>query len=180
MNLDHLKQCYGEEYPAFALVEGQRVPLASETRFSRTYNCLRDGQDCRLMMSRLMDGSASITFDQLRQEWPAWSSAERSDFCWGCEWLNRETEFPGILRFIMEHGAPSDWSAIALSVAGELPRDEAYDLLLRALNSVELSRACNFVQALAFTKHPAAEARLRAHLAALWEDPALWDDVQAS
>lgn len=176
MTLDELKERYGPEYPAIALVDGQPVMLSWESQFTRAYEFEQEGQKHQYRISRFMDRSASITLDQLRQEWPAWSSTQRLEFCNASAWLNEQSDFADILRFIMEHGSPSNWSAIALSVAAKLPCDDAYDLLLRALDSVELSRACNFVQALAYTKHPAAQTRLRTHLSALWNHPDLWKD----
>jgi len=81
-----------------------------------------------------------------------------------------------MLRFIMQHGGPEHWAGIAMSVASLLPRDEAFDTLVRALHNAELGHTTtNIAQAIAHTKHPDAEITLRKHLAVLWEHPALWD-----
>jgi hypothetical protein len=81
-----------------------------------------------------------------------------------------------MLRFIMQQGRPEHWSGIALSVACLLPRDEAFDTLVRALGKTELGHTANICQAIARTKHQDAEITLRGQLAALWEHPALWDN----
>lgn len=76
----------------------------------------------------------------------------------------------------MEHGDSEQWSGIALSVAGRLPRDEAFNALLRALRKLEPGRSANITQAIALTKHPEADATLRRHLANLWSHPEVWKD----
>jgi hypothetical protein len=123
-----------------------------------------------------MDGSASITASELQREWPGWTEDMRSDFCQSSCWLHEQVDFPEMLRFIMEHGDAKHWSGIALSVASQLPRDEAFDTLVRALRRTELRHSSNISQAIAQTKHPDAEATLRSHLATLWSHSALWDD----
>src|SRR5947207_11049388 len=122
-------------------------------------------------ISRFMDGSASITASELQQDWRSWREDERSDFCQSCCWLHEQSDFPEMLRFIMQHGRPEHWSGIALSVASQLPRDEAFDALVRALRSTELGQSSNVSQAIAHTKHPDSEATLRKHLAAVWSHP---------
>ena len=81
-----------------------------------------------------------------------------------------------MLRFLMEHAGPSEWSGIASSVAVHLPREEAFDILLRALRTTEIGRTSNIGQAIAITKHPDAEPTLRRHFQTIWAHPALWDD----
>ena len=76
----------------------------------------------------------------------------------------------------MQHSSARHWSSIALSVASQLPRDEAFDTLVRALQSTELGQGSNICQAIAHTKHPDAEATLRRHLTALWSHPSIWED----
>ena len=76
----------------------------------------------------------------------------------------------------MQHAAPQEWSGVALSVASQLPRDEAFDILLRALRTVEVGRTSNIGQAIAITKHPDAELTLRHHLESIWAHRGLWDD----
>lgn len=169
-----LKKQYGDEFPAAVMVDGVRLPLRRERRFSRSYHS--DEHRMGSEVSRFMDGSASITASELQREWPGWTEDMRSDFCQSSCWLHEQTDFPEMLRFIMEHGGPEHWSGIALSVASQLPRDEAFDTLVRALRSTELGHSSNISQAIAHTKHPDAEATLRRHMVALWSHPALWDD----
>lgn len=169
-----MKEMFGDEYPAAAMVDGVRMALAEERRWTRIFQNEDHKSGC--LVSRFMDGSATITFEQFAGEWPTWNKRERQDFCSACSWLGKQSDFPAMLRFIMEHGGPSDWRAVANPVARWLPQQEAFDLLVRALNSVELENAANIVQAIALTKHPCAEATLRAHLAALWAHPSLWED----
>lgn len=174
MNISDLKRIYGDEYPAAVMENGIRLPLCSERRFSRSYHS--DEHNTTSEVSRFMDGSASITAAELRQEWPSWKEDVQSDFCLSCCWLQEQADFPDMLRFIMQHGGPEHWSGVALEVASQLPREEAFDILVRALCTMELGQSSNISQAIAHTKHPDAEATLRRHLEALWAHPALWDD----
>jgi hypothetical protein len=150
------------------------MPLTRERPFSRTYYSAEIGT---YHVSRFMDGSASMTASELQREWPAWTEYQRLDFCNNCSWLFRQSDFPEMLRFIMQHGSPHDWSPIAGSVASQLPCDEAFRVLLGALQGVEIGNCSNIAQGIALTKHPNAEATLRRHLQAVWEHQALWDDA---
>lgn len=174
MKMSDLKKLYGEEYPLAVTTDGIRLPLSRETRFARIY--ASDGRKMQYEISRFMDESASITVSELRREWPEWTEKIRSDFCQSCDWLNKQADFPGMLRFIMQQGTPDHWSAIALSVASQLPGDEAFDFLVQALRSSQANPSANLTQAIARTKHPDAEATLRRHLAGLWAHPALWQN----
>lgn len=101
MNLDDLKRECGEEYPAAVTMDGIRMPLSRESRFSRSY----DSGEHKMgtVISRFMDSSASITALELQQEWNNWGEDLRSDFCESCVWLRGQSDFPEMLRFIMEH-----------------------------------------------------------------------------
>jgi hypothetical protein len=123
-----------------------------------------------------MDGSASMTLGELEREWPAWTKLERLDFLNACAWLDKQQDFPDMLRFIFREGEPRDWSAIALSTASHLPTDEAFNLLVRGLRAPQLRGKSNFAQAIATTKHPEASSTLRAHLQLMWRQQSLWDD----
>lgn len=169
-----MKTYFGDEYPAAVTIDGIRMPLTSERRWTRAYTSVDGKRGCEV--SRFMDGSAAITFDDFAREWPTWDRQDRHDFYSGSSWLHQQTDLPDILRYIMQHGGPDDWSAIANSVGVCLPQDEAFDLLSRALNSTALEETCNISQGISLTKHPDAERVLRAHLAALWSHSALWDD----
>lgn len=150
------------------------MPLRRECRFSRSYYSDEHKMGCEV--SRFMDGSASITAADLQRDWAGWTEDMRSDLCQSLRWLDGQADLPEMLRFIMEHGGPEHWSGIALGVASELPREEAFDTLVRALCSMTPGRSSNIAQGIARTKHPDAEATLRNHLSALWSHPTLWDD----
>jgi hypothetical protein len=167
---------FGDEYPAAVVVEGIRLPLRREHRFSRSY--YSDEHKLGSEVSRFMDGSASITASELQLEWPAWPDDQRIDFCQCCCWLHKQPDFPDMLRFIMQHAAPNEWSGIAGSVASYLPRNEAFDLLVRALRTAEIGQTSNIGQAIAITKHPEAESTLRHHLQAIWAHRELWDNAE--
>ncbi len=169
-----MKEMFGDEYPAAVMMDGIRLPLKSEGRWSRIFANSERKMGC--LVSRFMDGSASITFEQFANEWPTWDGVERQDFCSACSFLGKQSDFPAMLRFIMEHGGPPDWSAVANSVARWIPQQEAFDLLVRALRSVELEDAANIAQGIASTRHTDAPATLHEHLAAIWSHPSLWMD----
>jgi hypothetical protein len=81
-----------------------------------------------------------------------------------------------MLRFIMQHGQPDDWSAVAVSVPSALPQREAFEMLARALASSGVGgNAANIAQAISLTKHPEAETALRRHLVIVWGNQALWE-----
>ncbi len=168
------KKLYGDEYPTAVVMDGVRLVLRRERRFSRSYQS--DEHKMGTEISRFMDGSASITASELQREWPGWTDDMRVDFCQASCWLNGQADFPEMLRFVMQHGETQQWRAIALSVASQLPREEAFDTLVHALRNTELGDASNISQAIAHTKHPDAEATLRSHLVALWSHPSLWQD----
>ena len=88
-----------------------------------------------------------------------------------------QPDFPEMLRFIMKHGDREHWRAVALNVASQLPQNEAVDIHVHALRSINLDHTSNITQGIAETKHPSADSVLRNHLAALWAYPALWDNA---
>jgi hypothetical protein len=128
------------------------------------------------MVSRFMDGSARITASELQREWLSWTGDQREDFCQASAWLDHQSDFPDMLRFIMQNGGLEEWSAVAMSVGSKLPQEEAFATLTRALREIEIGRTANISQAIAITKHPEAKAALRQHLQAILEDEELWDD----
>lgn len=174
MNTDQLKKIFGEEYPAAVIQDGIRLPLWRESRFMRSYHSKEHKLGSEV--SRFMDGSASITVSELQHEWHTWTESTRMDFCSSCAWLDGQADFPEMLRFIMQHADPDEWSGLANSVAAQLPRDEAFDILTRVLRSVEIGHTANIAQAIALTKHPEAEATLRQHLFAVWAHTGIWDE----
>ncbi|HEX7862689.1 MAG TPA: hypothetical protein VF773_20310, partial [Verrucomicrobiae bacterium] len=176
MTREELEARYGSEYPEAVMFEGVRMPLKHEGRFARSFHSAEKKQTFQI--SRFMDGSASITADELLRGWHNWEKRERLEFCQSCSFLRKQSDFPEMVRLIMEHGGTTEWSAIALQVAGTLPQADAFDLLVRALRSVEIGRSCNFAQAIARTKHPEAERILREHFTVIWAHNELWNDAE--
>ena len=128
------------------------------------------------MISRFMDGSASLTLAELERDWPTMAGHERLDYCQSCGWLHEQTDFPDMLRFVMKRGGQEELSAIASSIAARLPQEEAFDFLAGVLQTAELSPASNIGQAIGLTKHPDAQNTLRSHLQSVWARESLWDD----
>ncbi len=172
--LDLLKKQYGDEYPAAVVLYGVRMPLKREERWMRHYENAE--KKTWFSMSRFMDGSASITPEQLRAEWPAWKAKERGEFAFAVSRLNDQKIGPDILRHIMQHGGQAEWCGIALAVSSQLPPEEAFVFLAKVLRTIEHGRAANISQALSRVKHPAVQRMLREHLASVWEHPDLWKD----
>lgn len=173
-NMDRFKKEYGSEYPRAVTLHGVRMALERETEFSRLYST-EDGKH-RFMISRFMDGSASISLAELEAGWPGWSDSQRLDFCNACGWLEGLGDLPNILRFVMEQSELTYVRAVALSVAHRLPRVEAFDLLRIALRKADGHDTANITQAIARTKHPEAQETLLAHLDELWRQDDLWHD----
>jgi len=173
MNANALKKAFGSDYPEALLFEGVRMPLALETRFTRYYHTEQAGTGGHTV-SRFSDGSASITAEQLKGEWPAWTSDQRLDFCGACVWLYQQSDFGEMLRFVMLNGGPEEWTCIAQPVASNLPRDEAFRFMRDALSAVGVGRSANIIQAVAITKHPEAQETLRKHLQVVWAHPDMW------
>lgn len=169
-----MKELYGEEYPAAIKTREGKLPLWREKRFSRSY---RSGDKTHIHeISRFMDGSASITAADIAREWSSWDEKTKIGFCQNCCWLERQNDFPEILRFILGHGDDTAWSGIAISIATVLPQEEAFQSLVAKLSIMDLRCAVNITQAIARTKHRDAERTLRDHLAKLWSHQSLWDD----
>lgn len=150
------------------------MPLVLETRFSRYYQA-GDPKNGGCLISRFMDGSASITSVELQHDWATWTDEQRIDFCQASVWLHKQSDFPDMLRFIMQHGTSDHWRGIAQSVASQLPSDEAFSFLREALQRTSIGNCANLSQAIATTKHPEAETILRQHLQAVWEHANIWD-----
>ncbi len=175
MSIDDLKKMFGEDYPAAIVDDGIRLPLSRETKFTRVY-CSPAHPKREHHISRFMDGSASMTLSELKAQWPHWTPRERGEFCSDSSWLHEQADYCEMLRFIVQHAGPNEWSAVALAVGCYLPQAEAFDMLLVALSAAKIGNSSNIAQAIAKTKHPAAEATLRNHLCQIWAHPALWDD----
>jgi hypothetical protein len=174
MDDDELRECYGDEYPNAVTHDGVRMPLLRVDRFARHYYSVEASTGA--VVSRFADGTATMTFEQFKSEWPTWSPSERAQFCNECRWLHEQDDFPDMLRVIMAEGDEHNWSSIALSVASILPQEESYLILAECLAKVEGQSSANISQGIAATKHPSAQGTLRANLERLWNNPKLWDD----
>jgi hypothetical protein len=172
MTPEELRLRYGDEYPAATTVQGTRMALSGEDRFVREYR--EEGTQNFHMVSRFMDGSATMTAAELQREWPAWPHRDRIDFCQNCAWLKDQEDFPGMLRFIAVKADPEEWSGIAQSIAVALPSDESFPLLTGALRRMEIEQSANIIQGIALTKPPDVPAFLRDHLEVLWNASDLW------
>jgi len=171
--IDELKRMYGEEYPSAVMSLGSRLPLKTERRFSRFY--YSDERRLGAHVSRFQDGSATMTYAELRTQWAKWSEHDKHDFVRACNGLCGQSDYPDMVRFVMKQGDPELWSGMALQAAGFLDPQEAFDLLVHALDRVD-SHTANITQAIAATRHPKAEQVLRLHLDELWAAPDLWED----
>jgi hypothetical protein len=180
MTAEDLKKIYGEEYPSSVVMEGTRMLLVDERRFSRDYETpkseIKTAKCYGTTISRFRDGSASMTAEQLRREWPTWTRWERWDFCHACCWLNKQGDYPEMLRFIMHHCTPDDWPEVAIRIAVALPAEETFPFLIGALEGREAGKCANIIQAIAHTKHPEAAAVVRKQLEIDWQHPDLWKD----
>jgi hypothetical protein len=178
VNADALKKEFGDQYPVAVVVDGIRLPLRREGRFMRYYYSSEHKLGREL--PRFMDGSASISLSEVRREWHTWSDHDRIDFCQYCCWLHEQPDFPDMLRFVVQHASPREWSGVAVSIGSYLPRDEAFDILVRALRTAEIGNTSNIGQAIAITKHPEAESTLRHHLQIILAHRGLWDNAEFS
>jgi hypothetical protein len=166
---------FGPEYPRFLVdSDGVRLSLQREHRWSRIYR--HPNKNAVHQISRFMDGSATITFDELQAEWSTWSRNDRLDFCANAAWLHGQRDFEEILRFVVREGDSDMWSAVGISVAAVIPQDEAFRLLLPCLAAADLAHTSNLVQAIARTRHPSARATLQDHFDRIAAHPGLLAD----
>lgn len=175
MNTHDFRKTFGDEYPAAVVQNGVRMALIRETPFSRWYQS-DDPKMGRTSVSRYMDGSASRTAAELQRDWPTWTDEQRWYFCDACSWLYKQSDFADMLRFLMQHASLYQLNNCITSVATYLPRDEVFPFLRGALQATDIGRGGNIIQGIAITKHPDAEATLRQHLRAVWDNPKLWED----
>lgn len=165
MSIEDIKRVWGDEYPAAVTLNGIRMPLSRETRYARHYYNAEKRQGAGI--SKFSDGSASISLDELKSEWPKWDDAQRNDLAWNIGYLNNNSDLPEILRFLMRSEDSDHWSAVASTVSYRLPQPEAFELLRSALAHAPAGRSANITQGISLTKHPQAMPLLRKHLADL-------------
>lgn len=146
---------FGPSYPAFLVGrDGARYELAQERRFCRIFRAT----DARRMIviSRFVDGSASMSLRELTEAWPTWGRRDRSDFCQNVHGLGKHPEYAGMLELVFALGDSEARASVAIELVEVLPTDEAYALLDAELARAPLETYPNLVQALARTRHPKA------------------------
>jgi len=79
-----------------------------------------------------------------------------------------------MVRFVLEHGSPEIWNAIAGPASRFLPNDEVYDRMIMALKHSPAGTVANILNAIAGTKEPRAEHIIRERLLVAWDHPMLW------
>jgi hypothetical protein len=130
-------------------------------------------------VSHFSDGDATITLDELRRDWHNWPALERIDFCQSFCNSARVPERVDILRFIVAHGEHDSWSAIALSVAQELPLEESLPVLRLWCQTCEVGCGANYYQAVALTGDPEAHALLKKCFERTWQSSRLLDTTDS-
>jgi hypothetical protein len=167
---------FGPDYPAVLTdFDGTLMPQVREGRFWRTFRHPSTG--AMFLIPRFMDGSAGMTLEQLRAEWPSMSATHRSGFCGAVRWLNAQADYPDMVRYVVREGTTELWPTIATAVAQALPQDEAFQVLCEMLAATDVGRRANVVQAIAMTKHHLAPGVVRTRFDEIWAAPTLWDGV---
>lgn len=78
--------------------------------------------------------SVTMTLADFEREWDNWSYWEKM---LALPSLVASLEAPNILRFVIQNGAPDDWSNFAVVIASRLPREEAYSFILKNCHTAE-------------------------------------------
>src|SRR5437870_5559505 len=104
-----------------------KMSLHSDTRWSREYRSADGG--FRRFESRFLDGTATVTLDELQAEWPGWNERERLDLCRAFSCGAEVPEREDILCFLVRHGDHYVSTTIASNVARYLPAAEAVPVL---------------------------------------------------
>jgi len=149
--------------------------IIRETRWSRVY-AKPDKPLHQYVESRFMDGTATITLDELQRDWQSWPEGDKIDFCQSLAWAQVPDRID-ILRFVIDHGDHCTWLPIALLVAHELPPEESVPALRRWCESCEVGRGANYYQAVAYTGDPEAHDLLKRCLHRTWSTAGLMDDA---
>jgi hypothetical protein len=164
---------FGPDYPRYVTAPGgERLPLLREKRWSREFAT----DQATFIISRFMDGSASLSLAELRSEWPGWPRADRLDYCVNCSSLEEQPDFADQLRFVVVNGGPEEWSAIASSIARCIPGEEAFAIVTAFLARTPQGERANMLQALTRLRHPNSLDVILEELSSLSAHPALWDD----
>ena len=168
MDLSHQRY---REYPHAIWVGDKRLPLSRETRFTRIYTS-PDGKVFS-EISRFMDGTAAITAEEVKTEWPTWSKADRRDFCYAFYWLRDQSDYSEIIKVFINDGDFDVITATASEIASFL-KEEAFPILLPYLEKSEPGKGANLTQGIIASKHPDAVAVVRKRLALLRSHNSLW------
>lgn len=120
-----------------------------------------------IVISRFVDGSASMTLRELTREWPTWGRRDRSDFCQNVHGLGQHPEYAGMLELVFTLGDAEARASVAIELVEVMPMNQAYALLETELARAPLETYPNLVQALARTRHPNALPQLEALLETL-------------
>src|SRR5262245_619819 len=145
--------------------------MVRESRWGRHYTS-PDGTHS-YFESRFMDGSASITFAELKATWDQWPDAEKWDFCHGLSWV-KTPERPDMVRFLVENGDHGVWSAIALLVASDLRPEESLPILQGWCQTG--AHTTNYYQAIAHTGSAEAHDILKGRLWRILETPGFMEE----
>ena len=174
MDAEDMKDIYGDEYPHAVNLSGVRASLVAEGRWVRVFENAEGTQ--KTIVPRFMDGSASITLEELKDGWPGWSKRDRHDFCLGLSWLKDQEDYDALLRFILSEGTSDELACMASCAAERLPQEEVFAFLSETLSHAPVGEGSNFVQALAVTKHPRSRETVRDRLELTWAQPNLMED----
>jgi hypothetical protein len=171
----------GKEYPAAVTSSGIRIPLAYETRFKRHYTQRGPGWESDFDVSRFVDGSASITLPQLKEDWSTWTDADRADLCDSMHDLENigQQDFAEIVGFLLDNANPAMLGPVVLHlpVTQTFPPDETFQILLEVLQRSNPGHAADVIRAMGKSHHSDAEATIRRHLRLVVADAAAWADA---
>ncbi len=149
--------------------------ILKETRWSCTYR--NESKTLQYFESKFLDGSASITFEELIAEWPTWTDSDRFDFCSAIHCAPPENS-ADIFRFLAADKTEHVRSTIASCIARLLPSDESIPLLASWARTAPAGQRANYLQAIAHTSDSRAHAILADHFAILLKHPQLMDNAE--
>ena len=149
------------------------MELVRETRWSRHYSDELLG--LKLVQSKFADGAATITLEELDQQWPTWKPEEKADFCHAINEAKLDI-LPDIYRYIMKVDPPDyeSWSAIAAWVVRKLPEAKYAPWLEAACLTCPVGKGEKLLQAFALSKTPRAIETLRKCLHRAWNNPQIF------
>jgi hypothetical protein len=159
---------FGGDYPQQIEQDGQVFNLERETRWNRRFSS--DDGKLHVHISRLEDGSATISPDQLEAEWNTWSENEKWDFCETIHWLP-QTGRERICRFLKEHASAELLHNNIFTVAANIPASETVPWLAECIKQRPPGTASNYLQALAHTKAPEAVRLIQRRLEEAFNSP---------